>query len=265
MKCEYGCEQKAEYQLNNKKWCCSKSYNSCPAIRKKSSNSLKKLHKNGTLSARYFDGKRGWAKGLTKNTHNGLKSMGEITSKRLLKLGNDNPLVKWNKNKPRETYERISKTRKRLFKEGKLEIPTSSRRGKTSYFIINGKKFFLRSTYEFIFALYLVYKNINFEYENIIVCHNNISRKNDFEIDGKLYEIKGYKSDKDLEIKNAFESNGYEIRFVYTSTINEIIKYLKRQKIDVDYFLNKIHEFNNKKQHFIFNYAQLVEWDTRMV
>jgi hypothetical protein len=33
--CDYGCGQEAQHQLKNGKWCCSKSYNSCPTIRKK--------------------------------------------------------------------------------------------------------------------------------------------------------------------------------------------------------------------------------------
>ena len=35
MLCEYGCGQEALYQLKNKKWCCSKSSNSCPMIKEK--------------------------------------------------------------------------------------------------------------------------------------------------------------------------------------------------------------------------------------
>ena len=37
MICDYGCGQEATYQLNNGKWCCSKSQNSCPVSRKKQS------------------------------------------------------------------------------------------------------------------------------------------------------------------------------------------------------------------------------------
>ena len=35
--CDYGCGQEAVYQLRSGKWCCSKSCNSCPAMRKKNS------------------------------------------------------------------------------------------------------------------------------------------------------------------------------------------------------------------------------------
>jgi very-short-patch-repair endonuclease len=35
MKCDYGCEQEAKFQLKNGKWCCSKSQNSCIGVKKK--------------------------------------------------------------------------------------------------------------------------------------------------------------------------------------------------------------------------------------
>lgn len=35
--CEYGCGQEAKFQLKNGKWCCSKSFNSCPKMREKNS------------------------------------------------------------------------------------------------------------------------------------------------------------------------------------------------------------------------------------
>jgi len=39
--CNYGCGQKAKYQLKNGKWCCSKSCNSCPEMKRQ--NSIKNL------------------------------------------------------------------------------------------------------------------------------------------------------------------------------------------------------------------------------
>jgi very-short-patch-repair endonuclease len=45
MLCEYGCNQEAQFQLKNKKWCCSISNNKCPEIRRKNSENLKKAYK----------------------------------------------------------------------------------------------------------------------------------------------------------------------------------------------------------------------------
>jgi len=39
MLCDYGCGQEAKYQFKNGNWCCSKSHQSCPMVRKKFSES----------------------------------------------------------------------------------------------------------------------------------------------------------------------------------------------------------------------------------
>jgi len=47
MKCFYGCGGTAKYQLKNGKWCCSKSHNQCPILRKKNAlSSLGHANKN---------------------------------------------------------------------------------------------------------------------------------------------------------------------------------------------------------------------------
>ena len=45
--CSYGCGELANFLLKNKKPCCSKTSNSCQAIREKNSNSLKQAYKEG--------------------------------------------------------------------------------------------------------------------------------------------------------------------------------------------------------------------------
>jgi len=37
MICQYGCNQKAKYQLKSGKWCCSKHYQGCPSLKEKNS------------------------------------------------------------------------------------------------------------------------------------------------------------------------------------------------------------------------------------
>jgi len=44
MKCEYGCDKKALFQLKNGKWCCSKSANSCKALKIKNSRGVKAFY-----------------------------------------------------------------------------------------------------------------------------------------------------------------------------------------------------------------------------
>ena len=41
MICDYGCGEEAIYQFKNGKWCCSKSTNSCPFIKKELSEKNK--------------------------------------------------------------------------------------------------------------------------------------------------------------------------------------------------------------------------------
>lgn len=45
--CEYGCKEKANFQLKNKKWCCSKSSNQCKKVREKNSAKAIKAHSEG--------------------------------------------------------------------------------------------------------------------------------------------------------------------------------------------------------------------------
>ncbi len=40
--CEYGCNQEAQYQFKNGKWCCNEKYNSCPQMRTMVKNRLRK-------------------------------------------------------------------------------------------------------------------------------------------------------------------------------------------------------------------------------
>lgn len=47
--CDFGCGQIAHYQLKNGKWCCCKSYHSCPELRRKNSESITKAHKEGRI------------------------------------------------------------------------------------------------------------------------------------------------------------------------------------------------------------------------
>lgn len=49
--CEYGCKEKANYQLKNGKWCCSESCNSCKAVKGKNSRALKVAHKENRVKS----------------------------------------------------------------------------------------------------------------------------------------------------------------------------------------------------------------------
>lgn len=255
MKCEYGCNQEAKYQLDNKKWCCSKSRNSCPELRRKNSEQLKNAHKEGKIPTEHLSKYRNWAKGLTKQTSTALRQTGAAQSIRLKKLGNDNPFIKARKERPRDhpSYKKQSETVKRLYAQGLLSPPKGAGRGKYSYLIFKNKKYLLRSTYEFVFALYLLYKKIDFRYENIRVQYNNSTKISDFEINGKVYEVKGFKGQHVNEVIEAFEKNGYCIRIIYYNIIFEMIKFFRRRKVEIDVYLDLIVKGHNSKQYFRFD------------
>jgi len=76
MYCDYGCNNQANFKLKNGKNCCSKSYNSCPSIRLKNSEGIKRSIESGKISyeGRYQSlpdetkTKMSWNKGLNPGT-----------------------------------------------------------------------------------------------------------------------------------------------------------------------------------------------------
>lgn len=105
----------------------------------------------------------------------------------------------------------------------------------------------MRSTFEFIYALYLADQKIDFDYEKIRVpaLYDNIKdakyfeeitqnflkkkRKtllSDFSIGNTVIEIKGIRSEKDILIKESFEKAGYVFKEVFVDEILKIKKNL---------------------------------------
>ncbi len=81
MKCFYGCGNEATTQIKNGNWICSKSPNQCEVNKKKNSDKLKLLYKEGKKDCSHLDGKRGWSKEKI------LKEENEIFSVNLLATG----------------------------------------------------------------------------------------------------------------------------------------------------------------------------------
>ena len=107
--CEYGCGNKATSQLKNGKWCCSKSFNSCPISRKRNSASNKGKHrywKNKKMSTptrkKMRDAKLGEKNIMYGNTHSD-KARSAISLKNTGRLsGKNNP--NWKGGISREPY-----------------------------------------------------------------------------------------------------------------------------------------------------------------
>jgi len=117
MLCEYNCGNEAKYFLKRaKKWCCSKSYNSCPKSRERNRKSHlgKKNHRFGkhcTTETKNFiseanKGNEPWNKGKT-----------GVYTKKTLKLMSDRGkgFIPWNKNK--NGYSLHSEETKQLLRE----------------------------------------------------------------------------------------------------------------------------------------------------
>lgn len=193
----------------------------------KQSETLKELYRNGSLiSAR---------KGTT-GTFTGKKHSEE--SKQLI-------------------GKKVSFTRKERFANGSISPAKGVGLGKYSYVKYKDKTYMCRSTYEFIYALYLIYNNIDFNMENIRV---KAKRSNpysntficDFNIGNKIVEIKGIPSGKDVYIKESFEAAGYEFEELFQKDIEKCSQWLKQINIPVDTLLNKIIEGHNSKEYFVY-------------
>lgn len=189
----YYCGQEAHYQLKNGKWCCCKSYQSCPELKKKNSRSLKEnncfglkqwneMRKNGEVSS--------WNKGLTKDDDQRLKKASET-----LKEHYAQGLIKPSFLGKKHTEE----SKKKCSKGGGNK--SGSGRGKKGWY----KGYWCDSSWELAYVIYNLEHNIQFirnkegfeyEFEN-----KKYKYYPDFILeDGTYVEIKGY-LDKKNEIK----------------------------------------------------------------
>ena len=90
----------------------------------------------------------------------------------------------------------------------------------------NGYTF--RSRYEAVVACLLHYLGIyDYGYEDTRVFYNNRTWIMDFRVGKTLIEVKGYRSDKDSKIIEAFESFGYEVEVLHSEYIDLIYNYLE--------------------------------------
>ena len=118
----------------------------------------------------------------------------------------------------------------------------------------------LRSTYEFIYALYLIYNHIEFEYETVrvqAVTDYKYTKTflSDFKIGNRIIEVKGYHSSKINHAKQAFEATGYQYEVKFWKDLEPCYEYLKT-KIDIDSILLKIKEGHNKKEYYEYKYIE---------
>ena len=196
-----------------------------------------------------------WNKGLTKNSDERVKNMSNKISNSM--KNNENVIERCREmasNRGKDSYIKQSATRRMKFLSGELKPPKGAGRGKYSYIKYNSNRILLRSTYEFIYALYLLYQGVEFEYESVIVPSVTDykyakSFRSDFLIGNTVIEIKGYYSSKVNHAKLAFEASGYSYEVKYWKDLSPCYEYLK-SKIDIDDILCKIRDGHNSKNYY---------------
>ena len=220
----YYCGQEAHYQLNNGKWCCCKSYQSCPELKKKNSRSLKEkncfglkkwneMRKNGEVSS--------WNKGLTKYDNQKVKKAAET-----LKEHYAQGLIKPSFLGRKHTEE----SKKKCGKGGGYKH--GSGRGKQGWY----KGYWCDSSWELAYVIYNLEHNIyfirnkeGFEYE---FENKKYRYYPDFILeDGTYVEIKGY-LDKKNEIK--IKSFDKKLIIIDKKSIKQYIDYVV-EKYGKDY------------------------------
>ena len=160
----------------------------------------------------------------------------------------------------RKIGEHVSASRKAGYASGRITPAKGVGCGKYSYIQYKDRTYMLRSTYEFIYALYLLKNGIEFELEAIRVpatdssTVSNSTFISDFSYDNKVVEIKGIPSEKDSCIKDAFESAGYTFVELFESDIAIYKEWLKSNDIPIDELLVKIKEHHDKKDYFVFTF-----------
>lgn len=120
------------------------------------------------------------------------------------------------------------------FASGKLQVNTNY--GKNSRF----REYYFRSSYEAIFAVYLMYLRADFSYEDVRVRYLNKTYISDFRIKNLIIEIKGYASDKCKFIEEAFIHNGYDFRILYQDQIDIIYQELLDSGVNIDELYSKL-------------------------
>lgn len=152
----------------------------------------------------------------------------------------------------------VSVSRSVGYANGSITPAKGVGRGQYSYIKTPTKTYMLRSTYEFIYSLYLLHNNIEFSMENIRVpaVKENRWAKTficDFNVGNKVIEIKGIASGKDVCIKQSFEAAGYEFEELFYDDIEQIKEQLSIY-YPIDDLLEKISEGHRSKNYFVYNF-----------
>jgi hypothetical protein len=79
--CDYGCGKLAKYKLKSGKYCCTNTYNSCEAMKLKTSLTVKKSWQRDRKKRTFWSSHEPYNKGKTLNDLHGIKRANEIKDK----------------------------------------------------------------------------------------------------------------------------------------------------------------------------------------
>lgn len=219
----------------------------------------KHMYRLGKEPITGFRGHEGWSKGKTKDDPvygESIRKVSEANSKRLKELGKENnPLAIWAKTADRsEAFKKQSETLREKYKLGELTPAMGVGKEKYSIFIHNNKEFVLRSTYEFIYALYMADHDIDFEYESVRIDEGDSTYFPDFLVGDTIIEVRGQ---DDLyspeEHRKYVEDEGYDYVIVGGEEILRIRDELN-EKYDMENLIKCIYEGHDSKNLFEFDY-----------
>ena len=193
---------------------------------------------------------RAWARGRTMHD----PVYGESIRKSIESMRAANPKGMLGKHQSEESKRKQSETRKARYASGELTPAHGVGRGKYSYLLYGDKRILLRSTYEFIYALYLLYQGIDFEYETVRVTYLDHTYISDFLVDDTVIEIKGNYHADTSRPRKAFESAGYKYEVKFWEDISECYEYLK-SKVDIDNLLESIRVGHDSREYYEYRYV----------
>lgn len=231
-----GCDQKANFELRNGTWCCSETRNNCPETRRQSSERMKVLNQTVSSPAtkKGFKQPKQECPNCKKEVSKGnfkrhyTWCMGEGKSK-------SSCLVCGKKVVPtRKTCSSAClKEMQRTANKAHLEKNGLSPNNKEHVYINSkGDVLVLDSSYELsaciILDVWLKHKKVsNWEYNRSTkISYRDHSGKEcwyfpDFVVDGKLIEVKGYKSELDELKWRSASDQGFEIDIWYEEDLKQ--------------------------------------------
>lgn len=148
-------------------------------------------------------------------------------------------------------------------KEGTFFIPTSYSSVKCSLFTKDSKTYRLRSSYEFIYALYLSVKGYKWSYETAIV-YDSIKYDdhggywfNDFVVGKTIFEVKPDADDVPESQISSAKSMGYKFRIIDYDAIDRYSEFLKTKILSYGSIIDELWKASSGNP-FVFNFDTFI-------